>query len=221
MGTTERPVNYERRNYSTSRSSRPSGRVRRRRSTALFIVVVVIVGAILLVPLARRAIEHFELPLQYTSIIRQQAAAKHLDPALVAAVIYAETRFRPRTSPTGAEGLMQIEPATAKFLAHRSGGYAFNVSDLGTPRVNIAYGSYYLRFLLNEFQGNVVLALAAYNGGETNVFHWLSQAHARHRRLTISAIPILQTRAYVTEVLSKQRAYRSNYARQLGLTQAG
>ncbi len=86
-----------------------------------------------MLPLVRRAIQHFELPLQYASIIREQAAAKHLDPALIAAVIYAETRFRPRTSPTGAEGLMQIEPATAKFLAHRSGGYAFNVTDLGTP----------------------------------------------------------------------------------------
>ena len=91
----------------------------------------------------RRAIQHFELPLQYASIIRQQAAEKHLDPALIAAVIYAETRFRPRTSPTGAEGLMQIEPATAKFLAHRSGGYAFKVTDLGTPA-----GQHRLRQLL-------------------------------------------------------------------------
>lgn len=188
----------------------------RRRLGALLTLVVLVVGAVLLVPLVNRAIQHFELPLAYSSIIRQEAAAKHVDPALIAAVIYAETRFRPRTSPTGAEGLMQIEPATARFLAHRSGGYAFHLADLGTPEVNIAYGTYYLRYLLNAYRGSKVLALAAYNGGETNVDNWLTAARAEHRRLTINSIPIPQTRAYVGEVLNKQRAYRTHYARQLG-----
>jgi soluble lytic murein transglycosylase len=215
MGVTPRSVNSERRNYSSYRA--PSRRrIRRRRIAALLVLVVLIVGAILVPPLARRAIQHFELPLRYASIIRQQAADKHVDPALIAAVIYAETRYRPRTSPTGAKGLMQIEPATAKSLAHRSRGYAFNVSDLGSPAVNIAYGTYYLRYLLNLYDGSKVLALAAYNGGETNVDNWLSSAHTEHRRFTIKMIPILQTRAYVSEVLTKQRAYRTHYAHQLG-----
>ncbi len=170
----------------------------------------------LLVPLVNRAIEHFELPLQYAPIIRQQAAVQHIDPALIAAVIYAETRFRPRTSSTGAEGLMQLEPATARFLAHHTHGYAFRVADLGTPQVNITYGTYYLRYLLNIYKGNKVLALAAYNGGETNVDNWLAAARTQHRHLTIKSIPIAQTRAYVGEVLSKQRAYRSHYAHELG-----
>jgi len=215
MDVTPRSVNPERRNYSTYRA--PSRRqVRMRRIRALLALGVLVVGVILLLPLAKRAIEHFELPLQYASIIRQQASDNHVDPALIAAVIYAETRFRPRTSPTGAEGLMQIEPATAKFLAHRSHGYAFNVSDLGSPSVNIAYGSYYLRYLLNLYSGSKLLALAAYNGGETNVDNWLSAARVHHRRFTIGSIPIPQTRAYVSEVLSKQRDYRMHYARQLG-----
>jgi soluble lytic murein transglycosylase len=208
-------VNSERRNYSTYRAT-SRRRIRMRRIRALLVLGVLLVGAILVLPLARRAIQHFELPLQYASIIRQQAADKHVDPALIAAVIYAETRYRPRTSPTGAEGLMQIEPATAKFLAHRSHGYAFDVSDLGSPSVNIAYGTYYLRYLLNLYDGSKVLALAAYNGGETNVDSWLNKARAEHRRFTIKSIPIAQTSAYVTEVLSKQRAYRTHYARQLG-----
>ncbi len=177
---------------------------------------IIAVAVILASPLIRRAIRHFTLPLKYASIIRQQAAEKRLDPALVAAVIYAETRFSPRTSPTGAEGLMQIEPATAIFLAHRSGATSFTVSDLGTPQVNIAYGSYYLRYLLDEYHGSKVMALAAYNGGETNVDNWISHARAAHVSFTISSIPLSQTRAYVSEVLVKERAYRSNYARQLG-----
>jgi soluble lytic murein transglycosylase len=208
-------VDYSRRNYSTY-GGRPRAKIRRRRIYAFLVLVLSIVGAVLLVPLVNRAIEHFELPLQYAPIIRQQAAEKHLPPSLIAAVIYAETRFRPRTSPTGAEGLMQIEPATARFLAHRSGGYAFNVHDLGSPAVNIAYGSYYLRYLLNLYGGSKLLALAAYNGGETNVDNWIAAARAHHRQLTISGIPLAQTRAYVAEVLSKQRAYRSHYAQELG-----
>src|SRR5579863_10097725 len=116
MGATHRPVNQERRNYSTYRSE-SRARIRRRRLTAgVVTLAVIVVGVITLMPLARRAIEHFELPLQYASIIRQQAAVHHVDPALIAAVIYAETRFQPRTSVTGAEGLMQLEPATARSL---------------------------------------------------------------------------------------------------------
>ena len=215
MGVTHRPVSPERRNYSTYRR-KPRTRVRRRRFGALLGLAVLVVVIVEGIPLAQRAIEHFELPLQYAGIIRQQAAAKHVDPALIAAVIYAETRFRPRTSATGAEGLMQIEPPTARFLAHRSHGYAFRVADLGTPEVNIAYGTYYLRYLLNVYNGSKMLALAAYNGGETNVDNWLAAASAQHRRLTINGIPLAQTRAYVGEVLSKQRAYRTHYAHQLG-----
>jgi soluble lytic murein transglycosylase len=215
MGVSNRSANRERRNYSTY-GTRSRRRIVRRRLTALVACVLLAIAAIEIVPLAQRAIEHFELPLQYAPLIRQQAAEKHVDPALIAAVIYAETRFRPRTSVTGAEGLMQIEPATAQFLAHRSHGYAFRVADLDTPEVNIAYGTYYLHYLLNVYGGSEILALAAYNGGETNVDKWLTTARAEHHRLTISSIPLDQTRAYVSEVLSKQRDYRSHYPRALG-----
>jgi soluble lytic murein transglycosylase len=188
----------------------------RRRALALAALIGLPVLVIAAWPLATRVIEHFELPLRYAPLIRQQATAKHLDPALIAAVIYAETRFRPRTSPTGAEGLMQIEPATARFLARRSGGFHFRLADLDAPAVNIAYGAYYLRYLLNTYSGSMVLALAAYNGGETNVDAWLASARAEHRRFAAADIPLSQTRAYVSEVLSEQRAYRRRYARQLG-----
>ena len=118
------------------------------------------------------------LPLSDASVIREQAGEKHLDPALIAAVIYAETKFDPRPSPAGAEGLMQILPGTAYFIAHLSGGSSFTASDLATPRINVAYGSYYLRYLLNHYDGNEMLAVAAYNGGLANVDSWLAQANA-------------------------------------------
>src|SRR3977135_2321644 len=95
------------------------------------------------------AVHHRGLPLTHATIIREQAAAKHLDPALIAAVIYAESKFDPRTSAAGAQGLMQILPATAYYLAHLSGGSRFTESDLATPSANVAYGRYYLRYLLD------------------------------------------------------------------------
>ena len=76
---------------------------------------------------------------------------------------------------------MQILPETAYYLAKLSGGRRFTSSDLATPSVNVAYGSYYLRYLLDHYGGNEVLALAAYNGGLANVDRWVAQADAAGR----------------------------------------
>jgi soluble lytic murein transglycosylase len=194
-------------------------RQRRRRRTLgalVGIALVVVIGV--MISRVDHAVNELTLPLGDASVIREQAAAKHLDPALIAAVIYAETKFEPRTSSAGAEGLMQIEPETAKFLAKLSGGYRFTTSDLATPRVNVAYGSYYLRYLLEHYEGDEMLAVAAYNAGLANVDTWVARAHAEGRQLTVNAIPFPQTRAYVQRVLEAQRAYRATYAKQLGLS---
>jgi soluble lytic murein transglycosylase len=172
-----------------------------------------------MMPLAKRAVvSEFGLPLQYASTIRQQAAEKHVPPALIAAVIYAETKFDPRTSSAGAVGLMQLMPDTATFLAKRTGATTFSTADLSTPQVNIAYGSYYLRYLLSEYHGSTVLALAAYNGGETNVDEWVRSARADRERFRIVDIPFPETRAYVQRVLSARNQYRKTYASALGLS---
>jgi soluble lytic murein transglycosylase len=190
---------------------------RRRRAVATLAgVAVVAIGVVLAMPLFRKAVDDLTLPLAYSGVIRQQAAEKHLDPALIAAVIYAETKFDSRPSSAGAEGLMQILPGTAEFLARRSGATTFTVSDLGTPAVNIAYGSYYLRYLLDHYGGQVMLALAAYNGGETNVDRWIARARSEGGQLTVQEIPFPETRAYVERVLQAQQSYRQTYASQLG-----
>jgi soluble lytic murein transglycosylase len=210
----------------TARRSASEGRTRsaarkrtaRRRRSLLVLAVAALcaVAVVLAMPLFRKAVNEFTLPLSYSDVIRQQAADKHLDPALIAAVIYAETKFDPRTSAAGAQGLMQILPETARFLAHRSGATTFRISDLATPQVNIAYGSYYLRFLLDHYGGNKVLALAAYNGGEANVDRWAADARDHGHTLTIDQIPFAETRAYVRRVLSAERSYRHTYPTELG-----
>ena len=173
--------------------------------------------AIALGPALDHDVRRLALPLGDEQVIREQAAAKHLDPALIAAVIYAETKFDPRTSPAGAEGLMQIEPATAEFLARLSGGYRFHTSDLATPGVNVAYGSYYLRYLLDHYGGDEMLAVAAYNAGLANVDGWVARAKEEGKSLTADEIPFPETRAYVERVLRAQGEYRALYPRQLGI----
>ena len=125
------------------------------------------------------------------SVIREQAAEKHLDPALIAAVIYAETKFDPRPSPAGARGA-HADPAWAPptTCAQLSGGRRFTARDLATPSINVAYGSYYLRYLLQHYNGNEMLAVAAYNAGLANVDSWVAQANAAGTSLTVGDDPI-------------------------------
>jgi peptidoglycan lytic transglycosylase len=192
--------------------------LRRRRIVAVLGVVALTVFAVAVVlPVFHDAVKEVVLPLRHEDIIRQQAHEKHLDPALVAGVIYTESRFRDQTSNAGAKGLMQLTPETAKFVERLSGGSTFRVSDLSTPQVNIAYGTYYLRYLLDRYGDNEALALAAYNGGEGNVDRWVDAARREGKALSIDAIPFGETRAYVRSVQSAARQYRDNYKSELGL----
>jgi soluble lytic murein transglycosylase len=191
-----------------------------RRGTLPTVVALALLGVLVGVVAIEldQAARNRTLPLSDAAIIREQAAAKRLDPALIAAVIYAESKFEPRPSAAGAQGLMQILPATAYYLAHLSGGTRFTASDLATPAVNVAYGSYYLRYLLDHYGGNETLAVAAYNGGMANVDRWVAAAGATGRRLSIAEIPFPETREYVRRVLVAQQAYRATYPRELGIS---
>lgn len=191
----------------------------RRRRLAAGAVIAVALGVLVITALrvGPHAVQELTLPLRHEDIIRQQAAEKGLDPALIAAVIYQESKFRDRTSSAGAKGLMQLLPGTAEFIAHKSGGTRFELRDLGTPQINISYGSWYLRYLIQRYSGNQVLAIAAYNAGEDNVDRWVSNAGGAASFDPTSDIPFPETRAYVQGVVSKQAEYREHYAKELGL----
>jgi soluble lytic murein transglycosylase len=176
-------------------------------------LLVCALGVFLLVNSDRfqRTLEEFTLPLRHEDIIRQQAAEKDMPADLIAAVIYAESRFRDQTSHAGARGLMQITPATANLIERLSGGQTFRFEDLADPDINIRYGTFYLRYLMDKFGDNDIAALAAYNAGETNVIAWGGS------NLRLEDIPFPETRGYVEDVLDKRDDYARHYRHELGL----
>jgi soluble lytic murein transglycosylase len=156
------------------------------------------------------AIKELTLPLRHEDVIRQQANEKEVDAALIAAVIYSESKFSDQTSSAGARGLMQITPEAAKYIEKQSGGTTFEMSDLSDPELNIRYGTFLLRELLDRYDGDEAAALAAYNAGPGNADKWGGA------NLSVGDIPFPETRAYVEEVLAKRDEYRHKYPRELG-----
>lgn len=151
--------------------------------------------------------ERIWYPLEYQQIVRGHARNYDLDPALLAAVIYQESKFKAGArSPSGAIGLMQLLPDTAKGIALHTGGSKFRVQDLYDPEINVRYGAWYLRHLLSKY-GEERTALAAYNAGQNNVDRW--------RREGVG-IQFSETRHYVERVEELKRIYRRAYGDELG-----
>ena len=152
--------------------------------------------------------ERIRYPLRYEAIVRGHARNYHLEPELLAAVIYQESKFdADARSSSGAIGLMQLLPDTAKGIAARTGGSRFVVDDLLEPELNVRYGAWYLRHLLDKY-GNEAMALAAYNAGQTNVDRWRAEG---------SGIQFAETRHYVARVQELKRVYARAYADELEL----
>jgi peptidoglycan lytic transglycosylase len=151
--------------------------------------------------------ERIRYPLRYSEFVRVHARQRGLDPALVAAVIYQESKFRSSAkSSSGAIGLMQLTPATAHGIAVRTGGAAFHTKDLYDPEINIRYGSWYLHNLFAKY-GQERLVLAAYNAGQGNVDRWRAEG---------KSIQFAETRAYVDRVEQLKSVYRTAWAGDLG-----
>ena len=205
----------------TYRARRPSrATVRRRRLAGLVsllglgTVALAIAGLAGVGPLAD-PVREITLPLRHEDIIRQQAADKEVDAALIAAVIYEESKFRDQTSDAGARGLMQITPQTADYIADKSGGVAFEQGDLASPQINIAYGAWYLRYLKQKYEDRDLAAIAAYNAGEGRVDAWVSAAGGLDS-FSERDIAFAETREYVDGVMDHRKEYREHYDDELG-----
>jgi len=151
--------------------------------------------------------ERLWYPLRYEQIVRGHARHYNLDPALLAAVIYQESKFHAHArSKSGALGLMQLLPSTAEGIAVHTGGTRFQLSDLYDPEINVRYGSWYLHHLIQKY-GDERTALAAYNAGQDNVDRW-QRDHV--------GIQFSETRAYVDRVEQLKDTYRRAYGAELG-----
>lgn len=156
-------------------------------------------------------------PLEHEDAIRDNARRHGLDPALVAAVIETESGWVPDSrSPAGAVGLMQVLPETARFIAGRPDRPSPSPERLDDPATNIAYGTWYLRYLIDR-HGDLPVALAAYNAGEGVVAGWRAAAAREGRTFRApDDVPFPETRAFVRQVLDHADTYRRAYGSELG-----
>jgi soluble lytic murein transglycosylase-like protein len=152
-------------------------------------------------------------PPAHADLVRAAAFRYRVEPALALAVMREESHFREdAVSVSDARGLMQILPSTGEWLAGKlAGPGTFEPSALFVPSVNIEMGSYYLRYLLDKFGNNMVLAVAAYNWGETNLRRWLGESPPNDLDVLVESIPADETRKYVKKVLRSYAVYNSLY----------
>jgi len=166
--------------------------------------VLVLVAVLCLV--AGVILVNMRFPVRYLDII--EAHAGDLEPSLVLAVIMAESSFRRGAeSHRGAQGLMQLMPATAQEIAEQMGKVDFSPEDVWIPEINIAMGTFYLNRLKNLFDGNLELALAAYNAGQGRVNSWLSNPEFSADGQNLDVIPFPETYNYLRRIRLNQRIY--------------
>lgn len=170
-----------------------------------FFFAVILIGVLSTIALGMAV--HVRFPVRHMDIIK--ANSGELEPSLILAVIMAESSFRPMAeSRAGAQGLMQLMPATAEWMAQQMGKTDFHPDDVWIPEVNIAIGSFYLNWLVRYYGGNIDLALAAYNAGLGNVNSWLTNPENSGDGETLHSIPFPETYNYLNRVRLFQRIYK-------------
>ena len=154
--------------------------------------------------------ERIIYPLEYREAIATASAKYDIDPYLISAIIYEESKFSPSSeSKVGAIGLMQIMPETGRWIANKQ-GRSFTVDNLYGPNANVDMGCWYFRFLRDKY-ANDKLALAAYNSGDKNVDRWLADDKHSTVDEVIEKIPFEETRTYVLRVLKTRKVYERIY----------
>jgi len=174
------------------------------------IVTIVILAAGICMLVSIKPIMRRIYPFHYRDIIFQQASRFEIDPYLIAALIYVESKWNTwAVSPKGATGLMQLMPDTAAWISEQTGG-DYQVEDLLEPELNIMLGCWYLNYLRNYFL-SLTAALAAYNGGQGNVQKWLADRQWDGTFASVADIPFRETRIYMHRVAHTYSIYQKLY----------
>ena len=151
-------------------------------------------------------------PVEYQDLIRQYAAENDIPPAYVAAVILAESSYRPEAvSQVNAQGLMQILPSTGEWIAGKF-DESYTEGCLFDPETNIKYGCWYLGFLMRRYDGSMRCSSAAYHAGQGTVDKWLADPAYSSDGKTLDKIASDATGTYVERVLKYYEKYEEIYA---------
>jgi len=189
-------------------------RINNKGKLKLWTIIVFFIIVLLLIQNADKVWRYF-YPFPYRQITINHAEAYNLDPYLLASIMKAESGFdRSAVSPKGARGLMQIMPDTGQWVARQLGSPAFAPDQLFDPDTNIRFGAWYIADLKKEFHGDIVLVLAAYNGGRGNVEEWVASKNLTGGNSTIDQIPFPETRNFVRKVLLYHRIYSHLYGQE-------
>lgn len=174
----------------------------------LLIVLILLLYIGIQSPLFKRRV----YPLKYEESIIKYSSQYNLDPHLVMAVIWVESKYEPKaTSRKDARGLMQIIPSTGQWIAKEIEIGSYNDDLLYDPDINICMGCWYLSYLLEVFGGDVELALAAYNGGMGNVKKWLNDSRYSKDGSKLDFIPFWETSQYIDKVVKAYEQYKKLY----------
>jgi soluble lytic murein transglycosylase len=175
-------------------------------------IVFVALGILLSIAFGSSWVQRMLNPIRYVDVITLHSRRHGLDPFLVAAVMRVESGYQSdAVSPKGARGLMQLMPDTGRWAAGCLGIQGYSDDLLFEPNANIRIGAWYLRQLLNQFGGNVGVALAAYNGGPSNVEKWLSAGKWSGSIDDLQQIPFAETARYVDRVSRAYELYLRAY----------
>ncbi|KLU66197.1 soluble lytic murein transglycosylase precursor [Desulfosporosinus acididurans] len=184
-------------------------RIRASKRLLLVLIVVILIGyGLLNIP----SFEKILYPYPNQKIVEKYAAEYGVDPLLVVAIIREESKFLPQSqSHKGAVGLMQLMPSTAQSIAESLGDKSYSNEDLIKPEKNIQYGTWYLASLEKVFANNLVLVIAAYNGGRGHVQEWIESGQIDPNNVQQEEIPFKETRDYVGRVLKSYQKYIKLY----------
>ena len=187
-------------------------KARLRLLAAVAAMVLVLAAGVLVLGKLQRKPSETPLVVEYVSLISQYAREYDLEPAYLAAVIMAESSYNPQAvSSADARGLMQLLPSTAEWIAGKL-DEEFATENLFDPETNVRYGSWYLHFLMQRYDGDKRCASAAYHAGQGTVDSWLQDARYSQDGETLEVIGYASTDTYVNRVLKFYERYMPIYA---------
>lgn len=151
-------------------------------------------------------------PLHYDALQKENAKRYNLPQSLIAGLTWQESMYKADIrSPSGAIGLMQLMPSTAKGISRSAGLPGLSISQLTQPKINIRLGSYYLNEQLRRWNGNLLPMIASYNAGPGAVGRWVRSFGHVNKDEFVEKIPYDETRRYVKMVLTHSRVYEAVY----------